>query len=246
MTTQTVEVQLQEGVTEVILRLLPAAAPLNHITKGTLGIDVSRWQGVIDWERVAGAGVVFAAIRATTGATGKDVQFARNWAEAKRVGIQRMAYHYFINGLEPLSQLENFLESLGDDLGELPPVLDIEPRNISTDPNVTIYETVAKSHNTQLIRHWLIECEYRTQRKLAIYGNAWSLGACTTYPAASITSWLEEYHLWLAAHTTRPVPAIPEPWVNYMVWQYTDKGRIDGIVKSDGTPANVDLNRWGE
>lgn len=238
MITQTVEVQLQEGVTEVVLRLLPVAAPPLGISKGTLGIDVSRWQGVIDWEKVAAAGVVFAGIRATTGATGKDAQFARNWVEAKRVGIQRMAYHYFINHLEPISQLENFLESLGDDLGELPPVLDIEPRNISPDPNVTIYETINKPHNTELVRRWLIECEYRTQRKLAIYGNAWSLGACTTYPTA--TTWLNEYHLWLAAHTTRPVPAIPEPWTRYMVWQYTDKGRIDGI------DANVDLNRWGE
>lgn len=236
-------INIEPGVTQVVLNILPAPSP-PHVL-GEPGIDVSRWQGEIDWERVAAAGIRFAGIRATTGATGKDIQFARNWAEAKRVGIQRMAYHYFINGLEPTSQLNNFLGSLGSDLGELPLVLDIEPRNISTDPKIVIYETVDKPRNTDMIRQWLTECQARAHRKISIYGNAWSLGMCTTYPASPIIIWLKEYYLWLAYHTTRPVPTVPVPWTTFMAWQYSATGKVDGITKPDGTPGNVDLNRWG-
>lgn len=214
--------------------------------KGEFGIDVSRHQGVIDWDKVAAVPTAFAGIRATLGASGKDDQFKRNWSEAKRVGIQRMAYHYFINNTSALPQLDNFLNSLGDDLGELPLILDIEPRNVSTNPATTVYETINKNTNTESIRLWLTECKSRTGRDVAIYGNAWSIGMCTTYPNGPIMDWIKNYPLWLAQHTTAPAPRLPAPWTKYMAWQYSQTGRVAGVAKVDGTPVNVDLNRWGE
>ena len=58
------------------------------------GIDVSEWQGVIDWDKVKAAGIQFAIIRTGWGKTGVDKQFKRNVSEARRVGIKVGLYHY--------------------------------------------------------------------------------------------------------------------------------------------------------
>lgn len=243
MTTKTYEVQLEEGVTDVHLKLLPVPAPAPvqpppspppveppHL-KGELGIDVSRHQGVIDWDKIAAVPIGYAGIRATMGITGKDDQFKRNWTEAKKEKIQRLPYHYFVNNILALPQLENFLSFVGNDLGELPMVLDVEPTSGQVIDN--------KQANTDAIRVWLTECEAKTGKRPVIYASAWSLGRCTTYDIAPM-SWLKEYKLWLPAYTTASSPSIPKPWTKYFIWQYSSTGKLPGI---DG---NVDLNRFGE
>jgi lysozyme len=57
------------------------------------GIDVSNWQGDIDWNKVRAAGTQFAFIKATEGGDYLDPKFAQNWQAAKSVGIPRGAYH---------------------------------------------------------------------------------------------------------------------------------------------------------
>ncbi|HMO23601.1 MAG TPA: GH25 family lysozyme, partial [Candidatus Melainabacteria bacterium] len=59
------------------------------------GIDVSRHQGTIDWGRVKAAGVNYCFIKSTEGSSWKDNKFDFNWAEAKKHGIIRGAYHFF-------------------------------------------------------------------------------------------------------------------------------------------------------
>src|SRR5512143_714506 len=61
----------------------------------TPGIDVSYHQETIDWPRVRRAGIRFAFIRLSDGATLRDPRFATNWAEAGRAGVVRGAYQYF-------------------------------------------------------------------------------------------------------------------------------------------------------
>src|SRR5581483_7236413 len=58
------------------------------------GIDVSHYQGTINWTSVKNSGVSFAFIKATEGLTIKDQDFDANWAGAKAVGIVRGAYHF--------------------------------------------------------------------------------------------------------------------------------------------------------
>src|ERR1700679_3322509 len=58
------------------------------------GIDVSKYQGNIDWNAVANSGVKFAWIKATEGGDRADERFEANWAGAKQVGIARGAYHF--------------------------------------------------------------------------------------------------------------------------------------------------------
>src|SRR5688572_19092347 len=58
------------------------------------GIDVSYWQGDIDWNTVRGAGIRFAYIKATEGGDHVDPKFLDNWYAAKQAGLARGAYHF--------------------------------------------------------------------------------------------------------------------------------------------------------
>lgn len=242
--TQTLDVQVTPGETELILRLhlaTPPAPPQSpQLKRGAAGIDVSRWQGIIDWEKVAREGIVFAGIRATMGSTGKDDQFARNWVRAREAGILRMAYCYFTNNFVGVSQLDNFQESLGGDIGELRPVLDIEPRETSQNPPVL--ETIkSQQANTAEVFKWLELCEKSLGIRPAIYSNRTALLYCTTMPDA-----FGKYPFWIAAHNNAAEPMLYKPWHKYMCWQYSRRGRVDGIAKPDGTWIDVDMNKWGE
>lgn len=223
MTTKTI--YIEPDVTEIVLKFSPPLPEPPH-EPNEPGIDVSRWQGVIDWGRVATAGIRFAGIRATMG-TGRDDTFAFNWREAKRPTLQRMAYHYFVNNTPAMPQLENFLAALAGDYGELPLVLDVEPASGQTINN--------RQSNTDAIRQWLTECSARTHHPIAIYTAGWAWPICTTVPA-----WSTEYPLWFAQYTVSRTPSLPHPWTRYMAWQYSNGGRVDGIA------GNVDLNRWGD
>lgn len=202
-----------------------ALPPPIFIPKGSPGIDVSKWQGVINWQAMKDAGITFAGIRATLGITGKDEQFIRNWSEAKRVGIPRIAYHLWIHQLSARPQLDNLLASLGNDLGEFPPVLDVEP--VASAPVTNI------ASNTLEIATWLTECENRLGKRPIIYTNLTAWKACTTVPA-----WSANYPLWLAQYNTRPVPTVPFPWTSCAIWQHSSAGSVGGT-----TP--IDLDRWG-
>ena len=98
-----------------------------------LGLDVSHYQGTVDWASVLRQGYRFAFIKATEGTTWTDPEFSANWAGAKGAGLLRGAYHYYEPGDDPGQQADFFLNTVwphgGQPLlapGDLPPVLDIE------------------------------------------------------------------------------------------------------------------------
>lgn len=94
------------------------------------GIDVSKWQASqdglkrMDWNKAKAAGIEFAFCRATRGADYVDPQFFYNCSELRRLGIPHGAYHYF-RPLEPMSQIQFFVDVVEPDQGELI-VLDLE------------------------------------------------------------------------------------------------------------------------
>src|SRR3546814_561191 len=95
------------------------------------GIDVSRYQGRIDWEKVAamesdGIRISFAYIKATEGMMLIDPRFKRNWRESREHGILRGAYHYFKPHINGKVQARLFLQTVNQEEGDLPPVLDVE------------------------------------------------------------------------------------------------------------------------
>src|SRR4051812_11230805 len=93
----------------------------------TLGIDVSKWDGTVNWPRVKAAGVYFAFIRVSDGASTRDAQFATNWAGAKAAGVIRGAYQFFRPTQSMTTQADMLISAVGTyQAGDLPPVIDVE------------------------------------------------------------------------------------------------------------------------
>lgn len=185
-----------------------------------IGIDVSKWQGAIDWTRVAAAGIQFAFIRASNGDS-IDPRFVENWRGATAAGVIPGAYHYFeCPGADVDVQVDTFLDQLYEVWvpGEpgLPPVLDAEEGR----PNATI------------IHRWLLLVESATDLCPWIYTNAnWWTNSSGIGPDERF----ERYPLWVS-HWHAKTPRIPQPWTDYIAWQHTNVGRVDGIS------TNVDIN----
>jgi lysozyme len=182
------------------------------------GIDVSYYQETIDWYRVQRAGIRFAFIRVSDGATLHDTMFDVNWAEARRVGIVRGAYQFFRPEQSVIAQADLMIAAMrhrhGDDL---PPVLDVE-----VDGGLSPKLVAARAHD------WVERVRDRLGVEPIVYtGNdLWrDVGAGP----------LGNQPLWLA-HYTANCPMIPAPWTAWTFWQHTDHGSVPGIV------GNVDLD----
>ena len=90
------------------------------------GIDVSKFQGDIDWNQVAGSGVQFAWIKASEGGDHADARFEANWEGAKAAGVPHGAYHFVYWCRPPMEEMANFEQSAPVEPDALPPVLDVE------------------------------------------------------------------------------------------------------------------------
>lgn len=181
------------------------------------GIDVSHWQGTIDWSAVAADGVEFAFVKATEGGDYTNPRFAENWAGARRAGVVRGAYHFFRPRTDAAAQAAHFLRTVRLAPGDLPPVLDVEV----TDGRSA--ESIAAGVLT-----WLQEVERATGRRPVVYTRA-------SFWTAQMGGGLGPYPLWVA-HYGVSAPSIPAGWSGWTFWQHSDAGRVDGISGA------VDLN----
>src|SRR5215470_12245190 len=126
------------------------------------GIDVSYYQGTINWSQVAAAGKKFAVIRVSDGTTTPDTQFARNWSGAHSAGVIRGVYQFFRASQDATAQADLLVNALnsngGLQTGDLPPVADVE---VSDGQSVS---TVASKLNT-----WMARVQAGTGRTPLIY-----------------------------------------------------------------------------
>ena len=106
-----------------------ASAPLTQASTYLEGIDVSHWNGTINWPQVAGAGKTFAIIKATEGETFLDSMYATNHSGARAAGLRTTAYHFARPGLptsEATIQADWFVQNAALLPGDLVPALDLE------------------------------------------------------------------------------------------------------------------------
>jgi lysozyme len=191
------------------------------------GIDVSHWQGEIDWARVARSGVKFAFIKATEFPDRRitvyiDQNLRNNINGAVQNNVLWGAYHFFRTHIDPLIQAQVFCETVGE-FNSLPPVMDLE---------------VAGSKGTKLnekVNAFVHEVERISGRRPIIYTSGGFWRSYMLYNRRADADWAQAYPLWLAQYTTT-WPSIPYPWVSWNFWQYSDGGRLPGI------PGGVDLN----
>lgn len=187
------------------------------------GIDVSRYQHRIDWERVrrmqvGNVRMSFVFIKATEGSWIKDPYFAHNWKNARKEGLMCGAYHYFLPDISAKDQARHFTRQVKLTSGDLPPVVDVEEKRGMSR------EQIRK--NTLLFMQAL-EKHYRV--KPILYTN---LDFYKTYfaddPAfAGFPRWI--------AHYRTPRLVMPGD-IGWHFWQHNDNGRVNGIN------ADVDFN----
>lgn len=176
------------------------------------GIDVSSYQGVIDWKRVRAAGVVFAFARVSDGLDVVDPRFAANIAGMRRAGVRRGAYQYFRAGADPIAQANLAVRAVRHAGGvDLPLVADVE-----TDDGQTPELVQAQ------LRRWLAHVERRTGRRPIVYSSP-SLGS------RLLGGQFGDWRLWVAHYET-DCPSLPDGWERWTFWQQAQAGRVDGIL----------------
>jgi GH25 family lysozyme M1 (1,4-beta-N-acetylmuramidase) len=238
-----------KAVLIALLLALSLVAGPSQAQAGTkaMGIDVSRFQGAINWPAVAGSGIRFAFVQASRGSgadctvkplqCGADPYFATNRLAAETAGIRVGAYHRaFASGATPadaradsLAEANIFIGAVGSlQHGELIPVLDAE----------TPFTGMTSTSLRTWIRVFVKRVTKKLGRKPMIYTNAssWSATGNTTEFARA------RYPLWVAEWgVSRPsVPAGNWGGRGYSVWQYTSSGSVPGIS------GRVDMDRLGK
>jgi lysozyme len=174
------------------------------------GIDVSHFQGHVDWPSVKAAGCAFAFAKATEGAGVTDPFFAANWAEMKAAGLARGAYHFYRAGQSASQQAAHFLSTVQFEAGDLPPVLDIE-----VNDGVTGQALVGG------VQTWLDAVEPAAGVAPIIYTN-------TPFWDAHFPAQFSNYPLWIAHYGPAPSP-LPNGWTVWTFWQYSQSLTIAGV-----------------
>ncbi len=90
------------------------------------GIDISAYQGEIDWDVISGQDISFVFIKATEGSSFVDEKFAYNFEQAQKTSLDVGAYHFFSYDSNGETQAENFIKNEKAFRGMLPPVINLE------------------------------------------------------------------------------------------------------------------------
>lgn len=177
-----------------------------------LGIDISEHSGAVDWNGFDKARFAFVYLKATEGVDLADKAFQNHWLESEKRGIPRGAYHFFVTEDDPAEQATFFIQTVGDDCGDIPPVLDIE----------------LLGHNTQgelapKLLIWLQKVEKAYGVKPVIYTSPrfWN---------EHVRSDLSVYPLWVAEYEVE-APRLPRGWSNWTFWQYRENIPLKWVEK---------------
>ncbi|MFT3893872.1 MAG: GH25 family lysozyme [Anaerolineales bacterium] len=188
------------------------------------GIDVSYWDAGIDWPKVRATGQRFVFVKATEGNTYQDPTYDDNWFGAKSAGLLRGAYHFFHCNIDPKKQADNFINYVKsfNDNGELPPVLDLET-----------HDNVKKEKIIPAVKTCLDLIEAAFGKKPIIYSGYFFLQDYLSEAGGGPPMWAKDYPLWIAQYPNQYTPGmsplLPRGWFKWTIWQYSEKGVVNGI-----------------
>lgn len=181
-----------------------------------LVLDVSHYQGKMNWDTAKAMGVRGAIIKATEGITWRDEMFKRNAEECRRLGIPWGAYHYFQPTMNPTKQAENFIDFL---MGE--------------DPGLGIWGDFEQKSSTDVS---LSAQTFMNEIKKYYPSGIYTSPGYAKYTLKN-AAWMKEFPLWVA-HYGAKTPTIPAPWTEAVLWQYTSTG------SGYGSQGFIDLNKF--
>ncbi len=186
------------------------------------GIDVSHYQGDINWGRVAKDRIRFAVAKATQGTAFVDPMFTRNWHGARAAGLVRGAYHFLDAAGGGQAQANHYMSTVrslgGWRDGDLPPILDFE------------------TGSREQARDFIDRVKATTDEKVILYSG--------NYLREHGGGNLGASYLWLPAYVAEPTPDayLPRGWDTWTIWQYGAGGRVNGIIG----PCDVDVFHGGK
>ncbi|WP_310378238.1 glycoside hydrolase family 25 protein [Flavobacterium sp.] len=184
-----------------------------------IGIDVSQYQGTIQWNLVDTLEqkhlLRYVFIRATAGNDKIDSKFATNWIGAKKAKLIRGAYHYYRPNENSMEQAKLFIKTVHLQKGDLPPVLDIE--KLPKEQSIV---------NLKIgLKRWLALVEAHYKVRPIIYTGE-------NYYDDFLKEEFKDYLFWIANYNFYR-EEIKEDW---LFWQFTEKATVSGIK------GNVDVN----
>lgn len=208
----------------------------DHVTAGVrpalaaskaLGIDVSAYQGNVNWSSQYSAGVRWAYTKATEGNYYTNDYFAQQYNGAYNVGMIRGAYH-FANpaGASAVTQANYFVAHGGGwskDGKTLPGMLDIE-----YNPYGSTCYGLSKSAMVTWIKSWLAQYKAKTSRDAVIYTTTDWWSQCT----GNSTAFNKTNPLWIARYASSP-GTLPGGWPYYTMWQYTSSPIDKDVFNGD-------------
>lgn len=198
---------------------LLSALPLNALAlepsggEQVSGIDVSKWQGNINFSRVKAAGVDAVYIRSSEGSDYVDPYFEQNYSQAKAAGLDVGFYHYVTarNTSQARQQAYFFVSTVSGKDYELKLAMDFEALN-----------GLSQTEINEIALTFIESVEEYSQKQALIYSDA--------YNAANVfDGGLSDYPLWIAEYgVSTPTDAVP--WNTWAGWQYSDQGNVPGIL----------------
>ena len=187
------------------------------------GVDVSAYQGIIDWETLSQQDISFVFIKATEGSSFVDRNFAYNYKEAQTTGLRVGAYHFFSYDSEGGTQAENFIRTVEPCGGMLPPVIDLEfygdkrenpPLQADVRRELDIFIDIVSEY------YGMKPIIYATEKSYSLY----------------LDGAYEDYDIWIRNVFVPPGLSDGRDWT---FWQYTDKGHLEGY---QGDEEYIDIN----
>lgn len=185
------------------------------------GVDVSHYQGEIDWEVLSSERIQFAYIKATEGSSHVDDRFLYNLEQAKMTELLVGAYHFFSFDSPGEEQAKNFIKNVEVDESMLPPVVDVEyyGNKKKNPPNADKLRKELRIYLDSIQEYYnLTPIIYATEEMWNAY----------------LKGYFDSYPLWIRNVITKP--KIEREWA---FWQYTNRGRLKGY---QGEEAYIDLN----
>ena len=204
------------------LATVDQAATVCGVGPTVKGIDVSYYQGTIDWAKVKADGVKYAFIRVSDGTGFVDPKFATYWADSRAQGILHGAYQFFEPATDAIAQADLLLTKMGPlEADDLPPVLDVE-----------VSGGLGAAAVAAGVKKWADYVTSKIGIRPIIYTGFYfwrdSVGGADETASP----------LWHAQYTTAACPDIAAPWTNWAFWQYTSTGAVAGIS------GGVDVDRF--
>lgn len=177
------------------------------------GIDVSEWQGEIDYQAVANSGIEIAYVRSSEGNNYVDPYFRKNYDDAKANGLRVGFYHFLTaTNVEEAEEQARFFVSV---------IRGTEP-DCKLAMDFEVFENLGIDEINDIARAFLETTEELSNKDMVIYSDAYNAREVFSEELA------QDYPIWVADYFVDE-PEDNGKWSSWVGFQYTDRGRIEGV-----------------